>query len=95
LVTIIIIIIKISSSLVLSLLKYYPCYHHHNHHQNITITKEVFGSVVMVAVQSVFCSEIYQNNVFLVFFFKLTSTHQKNLKIKNKLFLKKTRYQLC
>jgi ABC-type antimicrobial peptide transport system permease subunit len=50
----------------------------------------VFGSVVAVAFQSFFRSEMYQNNVFFKIF--LTSTHQndlKTLKIINLMQIKK------
>ena len=41
-----------------------------------------FESVIAVAFQSVFYSEIYQNNIFFIFKkLFLTSAHQNNLKI--------------
>jgi hypothetical protein len=45
----------------------------------------MFGSVVMVAFQSAFYSEMYQNNIFI--FLKklfLISAHQNDLKIPKK-----------
>jgi hypothetical protein len=49
---------------------------------------DVFGYVVMVVFQSVFHSEMYQNNIFFYFlksFF--TSAHQIDLKIQKKLLI--------
>jgi hypothetical protein len=49
----------------------------------------VFGSVVAVVFQNNFHSEIYQNNSFILFFFKLflTTTHQNNLKTQKKILI--------
>jgi hypothetical protein len=42
----------------------------------------VFEIVVMVAVESVFCLEMHQNEVFFIFLkLFLTSAYQNNLKI--------------
>jgi hypothetical protein len=51
----------------------------------------LFEIMVVVAVQSVFCLETHQNEVFFLFYFKLflTSTHQNNLKTYKKIILNK------
>jgi hypothetical protein len=41
----------------------------------------MFESVFMIAFQSVFCLEIYQNNFFVSFTLFFISVHQNNLKI--------------
>jgi hypothetical protein len=59
----------------------------------MTRFKKLIESVVAVAFQSVFCVEIYQNDVFL--FFKklfLKSTHQNDPKHIKKLIFYRTRF---
>jgi hypothetical protein len=47
--------------------------------------ESVFESVVVIVFQRAFYSEMYQNNIFLIFFkIFLTSTHQNDLKIPKK-----------
>jgi hypothetical protein len=45
----------------------------------------VFGSMGMVAFQSVFHPKMYQNNIFLKTNLFLTSAHQNNLKTPKKI----------
>jgi hypothetical protein len=49
----------------------------------------VFGSIVVIVFQSVFHSEMYQNNIFFYFFkLFLTLTHQNDLKTPKNINLK-------
>jgi hypothetical protein len=54
----------------------------------------MFESVVVVVFQSVFYSEMHQNNIFFIFYkLFLTSAHQKHLKtLKKKLSQKKSKF---